>query len=205
DLLGAAALGVHNLLCVTGDPPILGDYPDATAVFDIDAIGLVNIVSRLNQGLDMGGNATGSSTDFVVGVALNPFAVDEEREIERYHWKVDAGAEYAVTQPIFDVEALDRFLDRLEGVRIPVLAGIWPLASLRNAEFLATEVPGCRVSDAVMDRMAAAGDAADQRRTGVAIAREMIEAVRDRVEGYQVSIPFGRVSVLGELKDAIGP
>jgi homocysteine S-methyltransferase len=199
DLLGAAALGIRDLILITGDPPILGDYPEATAVFDVDAIGLTNIASRLNRGLDMGGNPIGASTNFVIGVGLNPTAQEMEREVSRYRWKVDAGAEYAVTQPVFDVEALDRFLDALGTPRIPILAGIWPLASLRNAEFLNTEVPGCKVADSVLKRMAAAGDAESQAKTGLEIAAEMIRAVRDRVEGIQVSIPFGRIQVLKSL------
>ncbi len=203
DLLGAAALGIRDVLLITGDPPILGDYPDATAVFDVDAIGLTNIVNRLNHGLDMGENPTGGSANFVIGVGLNPTSSQMDREVSRYHWKVDAGAEYAITQPVFDVDALDRFLDLLGENRIPILAGIWPLTSLRNAEFLNTEVPGCRVAKAVLDRMADAGDAEKQRRVGVEIAVEMIEAVRDRVEGIQVSIPFGRVAVVRELLDAV--
>jgi homocysteine S-methyltransferase len=203
DLLGAAALGVRDLILITGDPPILGDYPEATAVFDMDAIGLTHMASRLNHGLDIGGNPIGSSTNFVIGVGLNPTAVELEREVARYRWKVDAGAKFAVTQPVFDVEALDRFLDLLGPGRIPILAGIWPLVSLRNAEFLNTEVPGVKVADAVMDRMAAAGDAESQRKVGLEVAVEMIEAVRDRVQGVQVSIPFGRVAIVRDLLDAV--
>jgi homocysteine S-methyltransferase len=203
DLLGAGALGIKDLILITGDPPILGEYPDATAVFDVDAIGLTNLASRLNHGLDLGGNEIGPSPGFVIGVGLNPVAVDMDRELARYRWKVEAGAEYAVTQPVFDVAALDQFLDRLPGRRIPVLAGIWPLQSLRNAEFLNTEVPGVKVADAVMDRMAKAGDAESQRRVGLDIALEMVAAVRDRVEGIQVSVPFGRVEGVRELIQAV--
>ena len=203
DLLGASALGVRDLILITGDPPILGDYPDATAVFDVDAIGLTNIVSRLNHGLDLAGNETGQSTEYVIGVGLNPTSTEQEREISRYRWKVDAGAEYAVTQPVFDIDALDRFLDELGEDRIPIIAGIWPLASLRNAEFLNSEVPGVSVAESILERMAAAGDKESQRAVGVEIAVEMIEAVRDRLQGIQVSIPFGRVSVVKELLDAV--
>ena len=203
DLLGASALGVRDLIIITGDPPILGDYPDATAVFDVDAIGLTNIASRLNHGLDLAGNVTGQSTEYVIGVGLNPTSTEQEREISRYRWKVDAGAEYAVTQPVFDVDALDRFLDELGEDRIPIIAGIWPLASLRNAEFLNSEVPGVSVADSILERMAAAGDKESQRAMGVQIAIEMIEAVGDRLQGIQVSIPFGRVSVVKELLDAV--
>jgi len=203
DLLGAAALGIRDLILITGDPPILGDYPDATAVFDIDAVGLTNLASRLNRGLDLGGNDIGPSPGFVIGVGLNPTASDLDRELARYRWKVEAGAEYAVTQPIFDVEALDRFLDRLPGRRIPILAGIWPLQSLKNAEFLNTEVPGVKVAERVFERMAAAGDAEAQRRAGLDIALEMVAAVRDRVQGIQVSVPFGRVEGVRELLEAV--
>ncbi|MFM8980892.1 MAG: bifunctional homocysteine S-methyltransferase/methylenetetrahydrofolate reductase [Planctomycetia bacterium] len=203
DLLGAAALGIHDLILITGDPPVLGDYPEATAVFDIDAIGLVNLAARLNHGLDPGGNDIGPSPGFVIGVGLNPTAADMERELARYRWKVEAGAEYAVTQPVFDIEALDRFLDRLPGRRIPVLAGIWPLQSLKNAEFLNTEVPGVKVADRVMERMAAAGDAAAQRAVGLDIALEMVAAVRDRTQGVQVSVPFGRVESVAALVAAV--
>ena len=142
DLLGAAAGGIRNLLIVTGDPPKMGPYPEATAVFDIDSIGLTNLVSRLNRGLDPGGNPIGQPTQFVIGVGVNPAAPDLERELKRFAWKVEAGAECAITQPVFDLAQLDRFLRRVEGFRIPIVAGIWPLVSLRNAEFLANEVPG---------------------------------------------------------------
>lgn len=193
DLLAASALGLRDVLLITGDPPILGDYPDATAVFDVDAIGLTNVATRLNRGLDLAGNPTGPSTGFVVGVGLNPTAVDLDREIERFRWKVDAGAEYAITQPVFDPDALFRFLDRLGPLPIPVLAGIWPLQSVRNAEFLATEVPGVTVPDGVLARLSAAGDAESQRRVGNDLAVEMALAVADRVRGWQLSLPFGRV------------
>lgn len=193
DLLGAAALGIRNVLLITGDPPLLGDYPDATAVFDLDSIGLTNVATRLNHGQDLAGNATGPSTGFVIGVGLNPTATNVERELERFRWKVDAGAEYAITQPVFDPEALFRFLDRLPARSIPILAGIWPLQSVRNAEFLNTEVPGVSVPDDVRARLSEAGDSDAQRRVGSDIAVEMALAIRDRVRGYQVSLPFGRV------------
>ena len=193
DLLAASALGIRGVLLITGDPPILGDYPDATAVFDVDAIGLTNVATRLNRGLDLAGNLTGPSTGFVVGVGLNPTAVDLDREVERFRWKVDAGAEYAITQPVFDPEALFRFLDRLGASPVPILAGIWPLQSVRNAEFLATEVPGVTIPDGVIARLNAAGDADSQRRVGNDLAVEMALAVADRVRGWQLSLPFGRV------------
>ncbi len=158
DLLGAAAAGLRNLLLVTGDPPKMGPYPDATAVFDIDAIGLTNLVARLNRGLDPGGNPIGTPTRFVIGVGVNPAAPDLDHELKRFHWKVDAGAEFAITQPVFDLAQLDRFLKRVEGFRIPIVGGIWPLVSLRNAEFLANEVPGVTVPDEVLVRMRRASE-----------------------------------------------
>jgi homocysteine S-methyltransferase len=208
DLLGAAAGGLRNVLIVTGDPPAMGPYPDSTAVFDIDSIGLTNLVRRLNQGLDPGGNPIGEPTRFVVGVALNQGA-DLERELERFAWKVEAGADFAVTQPVFDVAQLERFLGRVKAP-IPIIAGIWPLASLRNAEFLANEVPGVQVPQAVLERMRLAQEqgTAAARAEGVAIATEMIEAIKDLVQGVQVTAPAGRVGpaleVLANLKSVSG-
>jgi homocysteine S-methyltransferase len=197
DLLGAAASGIRNLLIVTGDPPKMGPYPDATAVFDIDSIGLANLVNRLNHGLDPGGNSLGGRTEFVIGVGVNPAAVDLERELGRLHWKVDAGAEFAITQPVFDLDQLDRFLKRAEEFRLPIIAGLWPLVSLRNAEFLANEVPGVTVPDAVIDRMRRASAQGKEAglAEGIAIAREMLGAVRHRVQGAQVAAPLGRTGV----------
>jgi homocysteine S-methyltransferase len=201
DLLGAAAHGLRNLLLITGDPPKMGPYPEATAVFDIDAIGLTNLVARLNHGLDPGGNAIGRPTSFVIGVGVNPAAVDPERELKRFAWKVEAGAEFAITQPVFDPEQFDRFLKRIAASRIPVVAGIWPLVSMRNAEFLANEVPGVTVPDAVLARMRAAQDKGKEAALaeGVAIAREMLAHVRPMVQGAQVSAPFGRVPIALEV------
>jgi homocysteine S-methyltransferase len=201
DLLGAAASGLDNLLLITGDPPKMGPYPDATAVFDIDSIGLTNLVSRLNHGLDPGGNPLGGATKFVIGVGVNPAAPDFERELKRFAWKVEAGAEYAVTQPVFDLAQLDRFLERVGPFGIPIVAGIWPLVSLRNAEFLANEVPGISVPDAVLDRMRKASARGKEAALaeGVTIAREMLAAVRGRVQGVQVSAPLGRVPVALEV------
>ena len=204
DLLGAAAGGLRNVLIVTGDPPAMGPYPDSTAVFDIDSIGLTNLVRRLNQGLDPGGNPIGEPTRFVVGVALNQGA-DLERELERFSWKVEAGADFAVTQPVFDAEQLERFLGRVQA-SIPIIAGIWPLASLRNAEFLANEVPGVQLPQRVIERMRVAQEqgTAAARAEGVAIAAEMVEAVKDLVQGVQVTAPAGRIGpaldVLAGLK-----
>jgi methionine synthase / methylenetetrahydrofolate reductase(NADPH) len=201
DLLGAAAVGLRNLLLVTGDPPKMGPYPDATAVFDIDAIGLTNLVRNLNCGLDPGGNAIGQPTQFAIGVGVNPAAIDLAHEIRRFEWKVDAGAEFAVTQPVFDPDQLERFLTRVTHVRIPVVAGIWPLVSVRNAEFLANEVPGVAVPPAVIARMRAANERSKDHAVaeGIAIAREMLDRVRGAVQGAQVSAPFGKVELALEV------
>jgi 5,10-methylenetetrahydrofolate reductase len=201
DLLGAAAGGLRNILIVTGDPPTSGPYPDATAVFDIDSIGLTNVVHQLNRGLDPGGNPIGEPTRFVIGVAANQSAMDLELELERFHWKVEAGAEFAVTQPVFDPEELCRFLDRIKRFRIPVIAGLWPLTSLRNAEFLANEVPGVKVPDAALDRMQQAeteGPEAEHAE-GLRIAREVLDGVRGLVQGIQISVPAGRTEVALEV------
>jgi methionine synthase I (cobalamin-dependent)/5,10-methylenetetrahydrofolate reductase len=201
DLLGAAAAGLRNLLVVTGDPPKMGPYPDATAVFDIDAIGLTNLIARLNHGLDPGGNPIGAPTQFVHGVGVNPAANDMDRELRRFAWKAEAGACFAMTQPVFDVGQLERFLPQVEALGVPIIAGIWPLVSLRNAEFLANEVPGITVPDTTLDRMRRASDRGKDAALaeGVAIAREMLAAVRGAVRGVQVAAPMGRVEVALEV------
>ncbi len=201
DLLGAAAAGLRNVLLITGDPPKMGPYPDATAVFDIDSIGLTNLVTRLNRGLDPGGNALGQTTKFVVGVGANPTAPDLERELKRLHWKLDAGAEFIVTQPVFDLTQIDHFLKRTEQFKVPVIAGLWPLVSLRNAEFLANEVPGVTVPEGVLARMRTASAKGKEAALdeGVTICREMLVGVRDRVQGTQISAPLGKVPVVLEV------
>jgi methionine synthase I (cobalamin-dependent)/5,10-methylenetetrahydrofolate reductase len=198
DLLGASSIGLKNILCLTGDPPKLGNYPDATAVFDVDAIGLVNIVNRLNHGLDIGGNPIGASTGFTIACAANPGVPDIDNEVRRFAYKVEAGAEYAITQPVFDLSVLEAFLKRIEGFRIPVIAGIWPLTSLRNAEFMKNDL---RVSmpDAIMLRMQAAPSPETARAEGIRIAQEMLEAARPMVQGVQVSAPFGRYTAAAEV------
>ncbi len=193
DLLGAAGLGIQNLLLVTGDPPKMGPYPQATAVFDIDAIGLTNMVNRMNRGLDLGGNAIGKPTAFCFGVGVNPAAIDLEHELKRFAWKVEAGAEYAITQPVFDIRQLETFLERVQEFKIPIVAGIWPLASYRNAEFMANEVPGVVIPPEVLARMKAAEERSEGAREGVAIAIEMLEAMRGAVQGVQVSAPLGKI------------
>jgi methionine synthase / methylenetetrahydrofolate reductase(NADPH) len=198
DLLGASSLGLRNILCLTGDPPKLGNYPDATAVFDVDAIGLVNVVNRLNHGLDIGGNPIGASTGFSLGVAANPGVPDIDNEIRRFAFKVEAGAEYAITQPVFDLRLLEVFLRRIESFRIPVIAGIWPLTSLRNAEFMKNDL---RVSmpDEIMARMASAETPEAARAEGIRIAQEMLGAAQPMVQGVQVSAPFGRYALAVEI------
>jgi homocysteine S-methyltransferase len=204
DLLGASSIGLHNILCLTGDPPKLGNYPDATAVFDVDAIGLVNIVHRLNHGLDIGSNSIGASTNFTIGVAANPGVPDIEHELRRFQYKVEAGAEYAITQPVFDLRLLEDFLKSIEGFRIPVIAGIWPLTSLRNAEFMKNDL---RVSmpEEIMLRMAQANTPDAARQEGIRIAQEMLEAVRPMVQGVQVAAPFGRYSAAAEVIASVLP
>lgn len=204
DLLGASSIGLRNILCLTGDPPKLGNYPDATAVFDVDSIGLVNIVQRLNHGLDIGSNPIGASTNFTIGVAANPGVPDIEHELRRFFYKVEAGAEYAITQPVFDLRLLEYFLERIKNHRIPVIAGIWPLTSLRNAEFMKNDL---RVSmpEEIMLRMAQADTADAARREGILIAQEMLEAVRPYVQGVQVSAPFGRYSAAAEVIASVLP
>ncbi len=193
DLLGCAAAGVRNILFITGDPPKLGHYPNASAVFDADSIGLVKVQGRLNRGIDIGGNAIETRTEALIGVGADPNALDIEREFRRTREKVEAGAEFIITQPVFAVEPLLRFLDRIGDLGIPVVAGIWPLASLRNAEFMKNEVPGVVVPDEVMARMAAADSKDAQRRAGISIARESVSRISDSVRGIQVSAPFGNV------------
>jgi methionine synthase I (cobalamin-dependent)/5,10-methylenetetrahydrofolate reductase len=203
DLLGAAALGIHNLICITGDPPKMGNYPDATAVFDVDAIGLVNIVHNLNCGLDIGGNPLGTGTSFVIGVGANPGLPNIDEEIKRFEYKVEAGAECAVTQPVFDLKLLEVFLRRIEHCKIPVIAGIWPLVSVRNAEFMKNELR-VSVPDSILERMAGAKTPEGAREEGIAIAREMLIAVRDMVEGAQISAPSGRYSAAADVLEALG-
>jgi homocysteine S-methyltransferase len=203
DLLGAAATGIRNLICITGDPPKMGNYPDATAVFDVDAIGLVNIVHNLNRGLDLGGNPIGAGTSFVIGVGANPGLPNLDEEIRRFEYKVQAGAEYVVTQPVFDLNLLEKFLRRIEHCRIPLIAGIWPLVSARNAEFMKNELR-VSVPDEILNRMTRATSPQAAREEGVAIAREMLGALRDRVQGAQISAPQGRYASAVDVLEALG-
>ncbi len=198
DLLGGYAAGLRNFLVITGDPPKLGEYPDATGVFDVDAIGLTQVVTNLNHGVDIGGNPVDPPAGLFVGVGANPCAVDLSREVQRYRDKVEAGAEFAITQPVFDAEALFRFLDQARdaaGRCIPVIAGVWPLVSLKNAEFMRNEVPGVEIPDAVVERMSRCRTKEDGIRTGIELAQEICARIADRVAGFQVSAPFGKVDI----------
>ena len=193
ELLAYAGCGIHNLLFITGDPPKLGNYPFSSGVFDTDSIGLVKLQTRMNRGVDLGGDKLNAQTRVVIGVGADPSAIDPEREYRRLCEKAEAGADFVITQPIFDVNALLAFLKRIEHLRLPVIAGVWPLTSLRNAQFMKTEVPGVSVPNSVIERMARSEDRDVQRRTGIEIARESIAAIRSAVRGVQVSAPFGNV------------
>ncbi|MBS1371176.1 MAG: bifunctional homocysteine S-methyltransferase/methylenetetrahydrofolate reductase [Lentisphaeria bacterium] len=195
DLLGCAGMGINNILFITGDPPKLGDYPFSSGVFDVDSIGLVKIQARMNRGIDLGGKPINAPTRALIGVGADPSAIDPEREYRRICEKVEAGADFIITQPVFAPETLFAFLRRIEHLKTPLIAGIWPLVSYRNAEFMKTEVPGVVVPDSVMKRMATAKTRDEQRDAGIEIARESIEAVRGRVQGIQVSAPFGNVGL----------
>lgn len=205
DLLGMYAQRIRNILIITGDPPKLGDYPDATAVFDVDSIGLVNVVSYLNRGIDIGGKRLSAPTGFHVGVGVNPGALKLDYEISRFKRKVEAGAEFAITQPVFDVGILENFLKRIEHCRIPILAGIWPLSSLRNAEFMDNEVPGASVPQEIMERMRAAQElgAERAREEGLAIAKEVVVAIKNMVQGIQISPPLGKHELALEVLEAL--
>ncbi|MGH9605581.1 MAG: bifunctional homocysteine S-methyltransferase/methylenetetrahydrofolate reductase [Terracidiphilus sp.] len=204
DLLGASSIGLRNILCMTGDPPKLGNYPDATRVFDVDSIGLVNMAQRLNHGLDIGANPIGASTNFTIAIDANPAAVDMEDELRRFAYKVDAGAEYAITQSVFDLRLLEDFLERIQKHRIPVIAGIWPLASLRNAEFMKNDLR-VAMPEEIMLRMAQADTPEAARQEGIRIAQEMVEALRPVVQGVQVSAPFGGYAAAAEVIASVLP
>lgn len=192
DLLGAHALGIRNLLAVTGDPPKLGDYPHATPVFDVDSVGLVRILSGLNHGVDLAGNPLGGALPFYIGVGANPAAADLETEMQKFGRKAAAGAQYCLTQPVYEPGLLETFLESVEDYGVPVLVGVLPLVSSRNAEFLHNEVPGMSVPKPVRDRLAAAPTRQRARDVGVAVAREMVAAARERAAGVYVMPPFNR-------------
>ena len=203
DLLGAHAMGIRNLVSVTGNARMVGDYPDATAVFDVDSVGLTNVITRLNHGLDIGGQGIGAPTAFHLGVMVNPGAENLDSEVRRFEYKVEAGAEFAITKPIFDVAGFERFMTRIESFRIPVLAGLWPFESVLNAEFMANEVPGVQVPDALLERMHRAECADAAAAEGVAIARDVGRALKGLVQGLHVSAPSGQIEAALEVLDAI--
>jgi methionine synthase / methylenetetrahydrofolate reductase (NADH) len=203
DLLGAHAMGVRNLMLITGDPGRVGDYPDATAVFDVDSIGLTNVVSRLNRGCDVGGQSIGAPTAFHVGVSVNPSASNLEHELRRFDYKVEAGAEFVVTRPVFDLRAFEAFVRRIEGARLPILAGVFPFESARNAEFLANEVPGVRVPDALLERMRGAEGRNGATHEGITIAREIAADLRGMVQGVQVSTQSGDIDAALGVVDGL--
>jgi len=203
--LGLQANHIRNVLIITGDPPKLGDYPDATAVFDVDSIGLTGFVSCLNRGFDIGGKKMDKPTSFLIGVGVNPGAIDLENELRRFERKVEAGAEFAITQPVFDIRLLERFLERTRTYGIPILAGLWPLWSLRNAEFMHNEVPGTTIPPEIMERMRHAQDQSPEsaRQEGVQIARETLVRIKGLVQGVQISPPLGKYDLTLEVLQAL--
>jgi len=203
DLLGATAMGIRNILAITGDPPMIGDYPQATAVFDIDAIGLVHLINNLNHGIDVGEKRIGDPTSFFTGVGLDPNSVNPENEIHRMQLKKEAGAEYIITQPVFDVPSLESFMEKVDMGGMYLIAGIWPLVSLRNAEFMKNEVPGVTVPDEVIDQIARYDTREDQLKAGIGIAQSMVDRVLGFVNGIQVSAPFGKYGLAVEVAQAI--
>jgi len=202
-LLGAHELGVRNLVVITGDPPKMGDFPDASAVYDLDSIGILKLASRLNHGIDPGGKPLGAGTRFVLATGAEPAALNYERELVRLRQKKEAGAELVMTQPVYDPKVLEKFLDDIAPLGLPVLVGLLPLASYRNAEFLHNEVPGMQVPESVRERMRKAGTGAAARKEGVAIAREMLSAVRSRVQGAYIMPPLERYELALEVVDGL--
>ncbi len=200
-LLAAHELGVRNLVVITGDPPKMGDFPDASAVYDLDSIGILKLATRLNHGIDPGGKPLGSGTSFVLATGAEPAALNYERELTRLRQKKEAGAEIVMTQPVYDPVVLEKFLTDIEPLGLPVLVGLLPLASYRNAEFLHNEVPGMQVPESVRERMRLAGSGPEGRKEGVKIAREMLAAVRHRVAGAYVMPPFERFELALEVID----
>jgi methionine synthase I (cobalamin-dependent)/5,10-methylenetetrahydrofolate reductase len=203
DLLGAHAIGLRNLLLVTGDPGWVGDYPDATAIFDVDSIGLTNVVSRLNQGSDVGGQPIGRPTAFHIGVSVNPSATNLDDELRRFEYKVEAGAEFVLTRPVFDVASFERLARRIETAKLPVVIGIVPFESVRNAEFMANEVPGVRVPEMLVERMRRADREGNAEAEGVAIAREIATALKGGVQGLQISTSSGNIDAALAVLDGL--
>jgi len=206
DLIGAEALGLHNMLIITGDPPKMGHYPDATAVFDIDSVGLIRFVNNLNSGLDFADRPMKQRTKLLIGCGINPGAIDLDLEVERYKMKVDAGAEFAFSQPIYEPKLLETFLDRTRDIKpIPIFVGILPLASLRNAEFLHNEVPGMQVPDTIMDLLRKAPTKEAQREIGMSVAKETLAHSKqlDAIQGAYIFPPFGNYQAVAKLLEVI--
>jgi len=203
DLLGAHAMGVRNLMLVTGDPGRVGDYPDATAVFDVDSIGLTNVVARLNHGCDIGGQTIGAPTAFHIGVSINPASPNLDQELRRFEYKVEAGAEFVVTRPVFDVRGFERIAKHIEAAHLPTVAGVFPFESARNAEFMANEVPGVRVPEELLDRMRRADGLERAAQEGIAIAREIAAELRGAVQGVQVSTQSGTIETALAVLDGL--
>jgi homocysteine S-methyltransferase len=196
-------MGLRNVLLITGDPGRVGDFPDATAVFDVDSIGLTNVVSRLNRGLDVGGQTIGAPTAFHLGVSVNPGASNIDEEVRRFDYKVEAGAEFVVTRPVFDLAAFEVFMKRIAHARLPIVAGVFPFESARNAEFMANEVPGSRVPESLIERMRRADGQEAAIAEGISIAREIAAALGSRVQGLQVSTPSGNIDAALSVLDGL--
>jgi methionine synthase I (cobalamin-dependent)/5,10-methylenetetrahydrofolate reductase len=203
DLMGAHALGIRNILALTGDPPRAGDYPNATAVFDVNSVGLIGILKRLNAGTDLGGNSIGEPTTFVIGCAVNPTAEGFDEELDRFAKKLEAGAEFAMTQPLYELETLMRFLDRIGKLRVPVLLGLLPLQSHRHAEFLHNEVPGINIPDHARAAMRDAGEKGIE--VGIEMCRKLLLEARGLVEGAYLMPSFGRYEVVARVAEAVLP
>ena len=195
DLLGAQVTGIRNLLLITGDPPKIGEYPDASGVFDLDSVQLTAVVNNLNRGIDIAKKSLKSQLSFTIGVGVNPVASNLNLEIDRFSKKVEAGAEYAITQPVFDTQGFFKFLEATESFGVPIIAGIWPFTSYKNAEFMANEVPGVFVPDETLEKMYAAKDRQQAMQTGIEIARGLIEKIDKHVAGFALSAPFGNVKI----------
>jgi homocysteine S-methyltransferase len=203
-LLGAHALGIRNLVVITGDPPKVGDYPEATAVYDLDSVGLLHMASQMNRGLDPSGKPLrGGKTAFLCATGFEPGAADLDKEIARLEAKIAAGAELVMTQPVFQQELLEKVLARIAHLKVPVMVGVLPLISYKNAEFLHNEVPGMQIPEPIRERMKAAPPGAEARKEGIAIAREMLFAVRDRVQGAYLMPPLGKYELALEVLDGL--
>jgi homocysteine S-methyltransferase len=204
DLLGAYALGLRNILAITGDPPKLGDYPDATAVYDVDSIGLIRIMDHLNHGCDLAGNLIGPALGIHIGCGADPSKPDWDKEIRRLEEKVKAGAEYVMTQPVYDPQTVEKFLNSVRHLQVPVMIGILPLYSHRNAEFLHNEVPGMRIPDDIRERMRKAGSGEAAQAEGVAIAQESLVAARELAQGAYIMPPFNKVELAVRVIETLG-